>query len=165
MRNRFLLIIAIIMATGSAKAQTKALFDDFAQDFFILLSDTSTIPPLEYIRIKTWKQLIEEQDLSSLEQQDWIIRKNKEYPQEEAAFRQKLGSLIESYHKALSNGASLEFLNADFQDDKRWKNWYHCQLRFILQTEELQTIVQLNYQLYYNGKGLMFIGTELEELF
>ncbi|MGB0979941.1 MAG: hypothetical protein ACPGVV_11120, partial [Croceimicrobium sp.] len=75
MRNRFLLIIAIIMATGSAKAQTKALFDDFAQDFFILLSDTSTIPPLEYIRIKTWKQLIEEQDLSSLEQQDWIIRK------------------------------------------------------------------------------------------
>lgn len=165
MRNRFLLIIGILMATGLAKAQTKALFDDFTQDFFILLSDTTTIPPLEYIRIKTWKQLIEEQDISSLEQQEWIVRKNKEYPQEEAVFRLKLGRMIESYHEAIGNGASLEFLNSDYQLDQRWKNWYHCQLRFILQAEDLQTIVQINYQLYYNGKGLLFIGTQLEELF
>ena len=165
MKYALLLCLSFLCAATSLNGQSEEDFEKFARDFYTLLSDSTEVPPLEYIRIKTWKQLIEEQDLDSLEKDEWIIRKNKAYAQEQAEFGLNLGSLIEEYQNALENGADFEWLSSSKQAHEKWKNCYHCYFRFVFQTEDLQTVVQLKYDVYYNGRGLVFIGTELEEEF
>jgi len=165
MRNVLLFSLSLLFGFSNLQAQTEEDFEKFARDFYTLLSDSSEIPPLEYIRIKTWKQLIEEQELDRLEKDEWIIQKNKAYAQEQAEFGINLGGLINEYQSALEKGAKFEWLSSSRQAHEKWKNWYNCYFRFVFQTEDLQTVVQIKYDVYYNGRGLVFIGTELEEEF
>lgn len=164
MRN-WLFILAFIAFALSGKAQSEADFEQFSKDLFTLLSDTAQTPPLEYIRIKTWEDLINAQDLSALEKEEWKVKKNKSYAQEHQAFGSKLGGVVEEYRTAAINGVELEFMDSDYAPHEKWKNWYHCHLRLVYSTDELQSIVEISYDLYYNGRGLVFIGTNFEDNF
>lgn len=160
-RHIFLTLL-ISLSALSAKAQESADFEKFAQDFFILLSDTAEYPNLEYIRIKTWRELIAQQNLSDSEKQELEIRKNKEYTKERATFENKLGFLVQSFYEMVDKGGKLSLTFSDYQPHAKWNNAYHCSLKIYYESEGVQSIVNLEYDLYYNGRGLMFIGDKLE---
>ena len=83
-------------------------------------------------------------------------------------FRNKalvLSLLVQEYRDASLKGAEFTFLESGYAPHPKWKNWYQCYLRFGFEHEGVQTMVDLNYELYYNGKGLLFIGTRIDEDF
>ena len=165
MRKWLFLIALNSLFIGSIFGQSNADFENFSQDLFALLSDTAQTPPLEYIRIKTWEELIEAQDLPVLDQEEWKVKKNKAYAEEHQEFSTKLGGIVQEYRLAGLNGAKLEYLNSEYVAHPKWTNWYKCQLRFIFSGEAMQSIVEVQYELYYNGRGLVFIGTKLDDSF
>lgn len=163
--RRWLFLLALATSSLPAWSQSAADFERFSKDLFILLSDTAQTPPLEYIRIKTWEELIDAQDLSALAKEEWKVKKNKAYAEEHQTFGAKLGGIVEEYRTATLNGAELEFMDSDYHPHPKWQGWYQCHLRFIYSNADLQSIVEISYELYYNGRGLVFIGTKMDDDF
>tara|TARA_Y100001934_G_C11954225_1_gene586393 strand:- start:41 stop:535 length:495 start_codon:yes stop_codon:yes gene_type:complete len=159
------LLFSLFLFVSQLQAQTEADFEKFGAGIFSLISDTGSYPHLEYIRIKSWKQLIDEQDLESAEKEEWKLRIQDSYANEKIEFEKKLGLLVQEYRDASLKGAEFTFLESGYAPHPKWKNWYQCYLRFGFEHEGVQTMVDLNYELYYNGKGLLFIGTRIDEDF
>ncbi len=160
-------LFSLILGLSSlgVSAQTDANFENFAQDFYSLLSDTAAYPNLEYIRVKTWRALIDNQDLSANEKEEWKVEMNRTYPELKASFEQKLGLMVGHYRELLRNGGSLSFAFADYRPHPKWKNLYTCSLKMYYELDEVQSFVEIQYELYYNGRGLVFYGDKLQEAY
>ncbi|WP_421753163.1 hypothetical protein [Croceimicrobium sp.] len=159
------LLFSLFLFVSQLHAQTEADFEKFGQGIFSLISDTGSYPNLEYIRIKSWKQLIDEQKLESAEKEEWKLRMQETYANDKIEFEKKLGLIVQEYRAASIKGAELTYLESAYVPHPKWKNWYQCYMRFSFEHEGLQTMVDLNYELYFNGKGLLFIGTRFDEDF
>lgn len=158
-------ILVLSILSISLKAQTEADFQNFGASFYQLLSDTGAYPDLEYIRIKTFRQFIDEQELSAAEKEEWKIEANETYNFEKMEFDRKLGDLVESYRNASLEGASLDFNGFNYSPDPKWKNKYQCSIWLFYELEGLSTFVEIQFELYYNGKGLVFMGSTMDESF
>ncbi len=159
----YVYILVLMLNFLGLKAQEERDFQDFSKDVYSWLSDTGAETRIEYIRLKTWKQLINEQEISQTEKNMWIHKKEQSYYDEQKEFSNKLGNLINSYRNAVLAGAKMEYLESGYDPHPKWKKWYSCYFRFFLEEDGLETIVQVDYQLYFNGKGLMFLGTDISD--
>lgn len=159
-----MLVLGILLGFQS-KGQSEEEFEKFSEDVYTLITDTVTIPKLEYTRIKSYLQHIEEQDwdLSTKEEEKVFIQKNYRFEYEE--FHKRLGLIVNRYQKEIKLGAQSEFLNFSYSPHPKWKNRYVAKLRMLYQYQEMQSIVEFEYELYYSGKALLLIGNEIVESF
>lgn len=158
-------ILGLFFLSISLKAQTEADFQNFGASFYQLLCDTGKYPNLEYIRIKNMRQFIDEQDLSDSEKEEWKLKINETYLSDKSEFEQKLGVLVQNYRSSLLHGGKLSFNDFQYQPDPKWKNRYQCSLWLFFEHQGLSSFVQIQFEVYYMGKGLVFIGSQMEEAF
>ncbi|GEM_PF-2010783 len=153
----------LILFSLQAKAQTENDFEQFNRDLYTLIADTAEIPKLEYIRIKTYNQLIDEQDWPDSKKEEVKLRVQKSYPYEYEEFHKRLGLIVDYYQEGIKNGGRLEYLSYSYEEHPYWKNRYIVNLRLLFSSEEMISTVNFEYHLYYSGKALLFIGDQISE--
>jgi len=71
---------------------------------------------------------------------------------------------VYSYNELLDEGGWISYFSNEVEKTK-WKNQYRCTLRIFYELNDLETLVEIEYELYYNGQGLVFMGKGLKESF
>jgi hypothetical protein len=165
MRFSIFFLLIFSLTVFKLKSQSDSLFDKFGQDFFILLTDSSAFPPLEYVRNKSMNNLIDQQELSFSKKEEWKLRMMTKYPEEQMLFSKKLGVLVHRYGTDVANGAKAEYIDFIIEPHPKWKNWYHCDLKMLFQNEDVQSLRSIKFELHYTGEGLVFLSTKLKESF
>lgn len=165
MRNKLVLLFLFSSLTLSLKAQSEVEFEKFNQDLFILITDSAALPKLEYTRLKTYKAHIDEQDWTSKKKESYKADLLEKYAAEYQEFQKRLGLIVDRYQIALRNGAEAEFLDFSYQANPDWKNRYQVSLNILYKEEGMQSVVRFDYDLYYNGETLLFIGDRIEEVY
>lgn len=163
--KHLILFALLLIWSPEVIAQTEKDFEQFNKDLYTLITDSVAIPKIEYTRIKTYLQHIEEQNWASTQKEEEKLRAQKNYRFEYEEFHKRLGLLVDRYQKEIKNGASTEFLDFSYQADPKWKNRYSVQLRMLYSFQEMQSIVEFDYQLYYSGSTLLLIGDQITEKF
>ncbi len=161
---RYLIGILILSGFG-LQAQSEKDFESFSRDLYLLITDTAALPKLEYIRVKTYEQHINEQDWSSSKKELELAKLREYYPFQNMEFQRRLGLLVDRYQREIDRGAQSEYLDHSFEADPKWKNRYQASFSMLYQYEGMQSVVRFEYQLYYSGKALIFIGDSFKEVY
>lgn len=163
---KYLCLLALIFnSSPQIIAQTENDFRRFNQDLYTLITDSVAIPKMEYTRIKTYLQHIDEQNWESAQKEEEKLRAQKNYRFEYEEFHKRLGLIVDRYQRDIKKGAVTEFLDYSYQSDPKWTNRYKVQLRLLYSFQEMQSVVEIEYQLYYSGSALLLIGDQITESF
>tara|TARA_R110002050_G_scaffold52190_1_gene119362 strand:+ start:2048 stop:2542 length:495 start_codon:yes stop_codon:yes gene_type:complete len=163
--RKVLLSLLLICGLQGLKAQSDADFEKVAQDLLVLLTDTSELPRLEYIRIKTYREMVDQQNWTYSEKEEYKYDIEAKYGLEYELFHKKLGLLVERYYLEAHDGAEAEYLSSSYQAKANFKNTYQAEMRFLYSYKGMQSTVSLHYELFYNGRGLGFFGPPIMEEF
>jgi len=163
--KKLLLCLLVFTSFSALKAQNDDQFEKLAQDLLILVTDTGELPRLEYIRIKTYRDMADQQDWPQSEKEEFKYDIEAKYGLEYELFHKKLGVLIERYYLEAVDGASVEYLSSAYQVKANFKNTFTAQMRFLYSYKGMQSMVTFKYELFFNGKGLGFFGPPIKEEF
>lgn len=162
MKNLYSILLVFFSLTIS-RAQSDSSFEEVAQDLLILITDTSALPRLEYIRIKTYRDLADQQDWTFNQKEEYKYGIEAKYGLEYELFHKKLGLLVNRYYEEVAAGAKAEYLSSSYKANAKFKNSYAAEMRFIYNYKGMQSIVTFQYELFYNGRGLGFFGPPIKE--
>jgi hypothetical protein len=162
MRKIFVSILLFLSFSG-LKAQSDEEFEKVAQDLLTLITDTSELPRLEYIRIKTYREMADQQDWTESEKEEYKYDIEAKYGLDYELFHKRLGLLLERYYLEAHDGAKAEYLSSTYQAKANFKNTYQAEMRFLYSYKGMQSIVTFRYELFYNGRGLGFFGPPILE--
>lgn len=163
---KYSLIAILSIVTGwGLKAQSDEDFENLAKDLLILVSDTAKLPRLEYTRIKTYREAVEKQDWSFKEKEEYKYSIEAKYDLEYELFHKNLALLVDRYYQEADDGATAEYFASSYKAKKDFKNRYEAELLFIYRYQGMESIVSFQYEVLYNGKGLLFIGPPIKETF
>ncbi len=155
----------ILISFSGIKAQTEQQFEDFAKDLLVLVTDTSELPRLEYIRIKTYRSMVDNQDWSYKEKEEYKYKIEANYGREYELFHKSLELLVKRYYLEISDGASAEYLSSTYQAKANFKGAYDAELRFLYSYKGMQSVVRFQYELFNTERGLGFFGAPIKEEF
>lgn len=165
-RGEHRIFLSILLGLGllfqPVQAQSEADFQAFGKDVFRWLTDTSHQSQIEFIRIRTWKKLIDQQDLPAQEKAARKRRVDEDYVRIFQSFLQKSNALAETYIRHQQWGVKFEMLNFSYRPIGR--NIYAGKIRFVFEGPQTTTTALFRFRFFYNGQvfGLM---TPVEEEF
>lgn len=163
---RKLIVIALVFLSFSGlQAQSDEDFEKIAQDLLSLITDTNELPRLEYIRIKTYREMADQQDWTESEKEEYKYDIEARYSLSYELFHKRLGLLLDRYYLEAHDGAKAEYLSSAYQAKANFKNTYQAEMRFLYSYKGMQTMVTFRYELFYNGRGLGFFGPPILEDF
>ena len=163
---RKLIVSALVfLSFPGLKAQSDEDFEKIAQDLLSLITDTNELPRLEYIRIKTYREMADQQDWPESEKEEYKYEIEAKYSLEYELFHKRLGLLLDRYYLEAHDGAQAEYLSSAYQAKANFKNTYQAEMRFLYSYKGMQSIVTFRYELFYNGRGLGFFGPPILEDF
>jgi hypothetical protein len=156
-------VLLVLVGLNASVAQSDRAFEEVAQNLLILVTDTGQLPRLEYIRIKTYRDLADQQDWTHNQKEEYKYDIEAKYGLEYELFHKKLGLLVDRYYKEANDGAIAEYLSSSYKEINGFKSSYAAEMRFIYKYNGMQSIVTFKYELFYNGRGLGFFGPPIIE--
>ena len=162
MRKIIISLFTFLSFTG-LKAQSDSQFEKLAQDLLVLVTDTGELPRLEYIRIKTYRALVDQQAWTHSEKEEYKYEVEADYGLEYELFHKNLDLLLKRYYLEVSDGAQVEYLSSTYQAKANFKGTYEAEMRFLYSYKGMQSVVSFQYELFYNERGLGFFGPPIKE--
>jgi len=163
--RKIILSLMFLLSFSGLKAQTDSQFEELAQDLLVLVTDTGELPRLEYIRIKTYRDMVDQQDWTHSEKEEYKFRVEADYGLEYELFHKNLELLLKRYYLEVADGAQVEYLSSTYQAKADFKGAYEAEMRFLYSYKGMQSMVTFRYELFYNGRGLGFFGPPIKEEF
>ena len=148
---------------STIKAQSDSAFRAMGHQLFEMITDTAARPHLEYIRIKTWHRLIDDQDWDYQRRTKAHEKVEEDYESDYLNFQQLRQFLQQSWERQ-QEGASVEFLSFYDRPSQDTSNHYRATLRGLYRREAVQTVVTWKVPFYYTGKGFI-LTAPIEEQF
>lgn len=158
-----LLLVALNFGQ-SVSAQSNTAFRAFGTQLYKMITDTAEGPRLEYIRIKTWHRLIDNQDWAYHRQTAAHEKVEKKYKSDYLHYHQLRRHLQNSWEQRQSSGASVEFLSFYYRPSTDTSNHYRATLKGLYREDSVQTVVTWKVPFYYTGKGFI-LTAPIEEKF
>lgn len=156
------LFLLFNFGTGHALlAQTEADFQGFASRLFTYLTDTSASRPIEYVRIQTLHDLIDQQNLSAREKEARHAKAEEEYLRNYEIYHQQMDRMLKQKDKEVRLGSEYEILN--FSYEAYAENLYQGQIRFLYKSGATQSLATYKFRFFYNGRGFGLMGPVEEE--
>lgn len=144
MKN-ILSLLVLCFISHLAKAQTPEQFDTLGRLIYKEFTDTSTQNQSEFIRISNYKALIDKQDMPTSQKERLKYRIEEKYDYEYAQYWQAYKELKDSYDYEVSDGATFEYIDTQFEEMEGTKYAYHLKTRFMYRNGKVQTMVALVY--------------------
>jgi hypothetical protein len=94
-------VLLVLVGLNASVAQSDRAFEEVAQNLLILVTDTGQLPRLEYIRIKTYRDLADQQDWTHNQKEEYKYDIEAKYGLEYELFHKKLGLLVDRYYKQM----------------------------------------------------------------
>jgi DNA repair ATPase RecN len=144
----------LFAARPALKAQTKTDFENFGHAVFELITDTGSTAPVEYIRLRTHRELIERQPISWQEKGQERQSLERNYAQNYDQYQRETQILQERFRMERFSGGEAEFLSFTYQEVPNRVDMYLGELRFLYRYQGSQSMVTFRFQMFYNGRGL-----------
>lgn len=155
-------LVVLILSGPCAFSQSEAEFEAFGEEVYQWFTDSSYQAKVEFVRIRTWKELIDQQDIPAREKAARKRRVDEDYPRIFENFLQRNNALAQRYIRHQQLGTDFEKLHFSYRP--AGKNLYDGELRFLFEGPRTTTTVLFRFRFFYNGRifGLM---TPVEEDF
>jgi predicted alternative tryptophan synthase beta-subunit len=158
------LTACLILNGTKTKAQSPEELDQFGKQVYTWLTDSlSPENKVEFIRIRTWRNLIERQPISAAEKQTRILEAQEEYQNFYKAFMRQSALLRKTNLIEKKEGARFTFLNFKAQPLPKSKDIFTGTLRVLYNKGSVQNMVTYTFRIFYNGKGLGLITAPTEQ--
>lgn len=149
-------ICAFIFSLSTLVAQTDAEFEAFGQLVFTSLTDTVQDKPVEFVRIKTLHDLINEQPISNKEKEIRHQQVEDEYNANYEVFVKRQALLKKKFMRELMSGTRYEMLA--FEHEAEMTNIYSGTIRYLYEMSTVRALATMRFRFFYNGKGFGLMG-------
>lgn len=149
-------IALLILSSLTIAAQTDAEFEAFGQLVFTSLTDTVQEKPVEFVRIKTLHDLINDQPISDKEKKIRHQQTEEEYDANYLIFHKRQTLLKEQFMRELLSGTRFE-LQA-FEYEPEMTNIYTGTIRYLYEMSSVRALATMRFRFFYNGKGFGLMG-------
>jgi|GEM_PF-3494054 len=162
---RFLFFFLILSAASlSTKAQSETLKKEFGQTVFYWLTDSlSADNKVEFIRLRTWRELISRQPIDASEKADRRLKMQEQYGALYEAFQRESTTLREQNLKEIAEGASFEPLSFKLKPVPNTVDIFEGHLRVLYKKGAVQNMTTYRFRVFYNGRGLGLLTAPEED--
>lgn len=150
----------LLLLGGSAgiQAQPDEAIRGFGQEVFRYLTDTAAAPKVEYIRIKTWKNLFEVQGWSYRKTEEAKLHVDQNYEALYRQFYRKTGGLQQQLLQEQARGIRVVPLHFSYRRSRDTIGILHGTWQVLIEEEEMQTVERWRFPFHFNGQGFMLTG-------
>ena len=160
----FIILCSVFLSPVKIRAQSEAEFSQFGDLTFNWLTDTSESYVVEYIRIRTWRNLIDGQDWPASEKKQRILEINENYQSYYNNYFRYTNRVIQQNQEEIVKGAHFEMLSFSYKPVAEKTDIYAGTLRVLFKTKEVRNMLTYRFKFFYNGKGFGLL-TAPEESF
>lgn len=148
--------IALLLSSSALLAQAEEEFQEFAEMLFTSLTDTTLEKPVEFVRILTLHDLIEDQPLSEKEKKIRHQQAEEEYSANYEIFHKRHELLKKQFMREFLSGTSYKML--DFKYEPTMENIYTGEITYLYEMSSMQALATMRFRFFYNGKGFGLMG-------
>ncbi len=139
-------------------AQTAEDFENFGREIFTSLTDTSLPFAPEYIRIKEYEYLIDQQKASYSQKELMKHQINQNYTEEYIRYQKNTTSFSEEYQNEVINGASMEYSSTYWEPLEGSELSYTIETTYLYKTDRVQTEVRIVYDVAWIRDHFVILG-------
>lgn len=165
MRLRSALVCGLVLSGlfGSLRAQSAQEFQDFGQEVFVFLTDSSQSVPVELARLRIWRDWIDQQDWQHKQKELSKLDLQKNYAAHIQLFQRELAILQDRYFADRASGAELSLYDFQFETASDSAHYYHGTLYFIFEKGEMRSQARFQFPFLYHGRGFVLMAAPREE--
>ncbi len=143
--EKFTVLLVLLFCVYSTAAQNKIKFENIGKHIFETLIDTNRSFAPEYIRIKEYEYLIDQQKTIKSKKELMKYSMNQNYNHEYKRFQKSVDYLAEEYKNEVITGTQMEYLNTYWEPLAESELSYTVVTSFLYKAENVQTEVSLIY--------------------
>jgi hypothetical protein len=164
LKKVFLLVLCCgFFSPVKVGAQSETEFTQFGKLTFNWLTDTSESYVVEFIRIRTWLDLIERQNWNANEKEKRKLEINENYETYYKDYFGKTNLVIEQNQQEIIKGANFEMLSFSYTKAPEKTDLYLGTMRVLFKTEDVRNMITYRFQFFYNGKGFGLVTAPDED--
>ena len=150
--------LLLLGGTANIQAQPEEAIRTFGQEVFRYLSDTAAASSVEYIRIKTWKNLFEVQDWSYRKTAEAKLNVDQHYEQQYRRFYRITAGLQQQLRQEKARGVKVAPLHFSYRRSRDTIGILHGTWQVLIKEEAMQTVERWRFPFHFNGRGFMLTG-------